>query len=85
MFIIILLLLLSMPVGRAEHSQTFLEFEAHERMMQLQLNLWELFDQLQYAQGELRVRVLEEIHQIQTLINEQIIVIIELDHKHHGK
>ena len=74
-----------MPVGKAEHSQTFPEFEAREHMMQLQLNLWELFDQLQYAQGELRVRVLEEIHQIQTLINEQIIVIIELDHKHHGK
>ena len=74
-----------MPVGKAEHSQTFPEFEARERMMQLQLNIWELFDQLNYAKDDMRIRVLEEILQTQKLINEQILAIVELDQQHHGK
>lgn len=74
-----------MPFAKAEHPQTFPEFEARESMMQLQLNLWELFDQLNYAKGDMRITVLEEILQTQKLINEQIIAIVELDQEHHGK
>lgn len=91
--IILAFLSLSMPVTAkqlqpplpTDHRLTFLEFEAREQLMQYQINLWELLDQLRYATGELRVRVLEEIHEMQKMINQQLLRIVELDQKYHGK
>ena len=82
--IILLLLVLSTPV-LSDHPQEYDEFEAQEQLMQYQLNMWELLAQLRYAKGELRVRVLEEIHEMQKLINQQLLKIVELDQKYHGK
>ena len=82
--IILLFLVLSTP-AQTDHSQTWAEFEAREQLMQYQLNLWELFDQLYYAQGPLRVKVLEEILEMQQKINDQIYTIVTLDQQQHGK
>jgi len=83
--LIILLFLCLSTTGHADHSQTFAEFEARETLMQLQMNLWELLDQLYYATGELRVQVLTEIHDMQKRISEQIYNLVVLDEQHHGK
>ena len=82
--IILLLLVLSTPV-LSDHPQEYDEFEAQEQLMQLQMNLWELFNQLGYAKDELRDRVLLDIADMQVRINEQILKIVELDQKYHGK
>lgn len=82
--IILCLLLLSMPV-RSEHPQEYEEFDAREQLMQLQMNLWELFNQLDYAKNQLRDRVLLDIADMQIKINEQILRIVTLDQKYHGK
>ena len=82
--IILCLLVLSMPV-RSDHPQEYEEFEAREQLMQLQMNLWELFNQLDYAKDELRDRVLLDIADMQVRINEQILKLVELDQKYHGK
>jgi TolA-binding protein len=94
-FVLIILVFLSVsmsvtakqlqPPLPTDHQLTFEEFEARELLMQYQINLWELLDQLRYATGELRVRVLEEIHEMQRLINQQLLKIVELDQKYHGK
>ena len=83
-FIIAFLLFLS-TVSWAEHPQEYDEFEAQEQLMQLQMNLWELFNQLRYAQDGLRDRVLLDIADMQVRINEQILRIVQLDQKYHGK
>ena len=82
--IILLLLVLSTPV-LSDHPQEYDEFEAREQLMQLQMNLWELFNQLNYAKDELRDRVLLDIADMQVRINEQILKIVMLDEKYHGK
>ena len=82
--IILLLLVLSTPVP-ADHPQEYDEFEAQEQLMQLQMNLWELFNQLRYAQDGLRDRVMLDIAEMQVRINEQILRIVTLDEKYHGK
>lgn len=69
----------------ADHPQEYDEFEAQEQLMQLQMNLWELFNQLDYAKDELRDRVLLDIAAMQVKINEQILRIVQLDQKYHGK
>ena len=94
-FVLIILALLCMSIpGTAkqlqpplpvDHKLTYQEFEAREQLMQYQINIWELLDQLRYAKDELRVRVLEEIHEMQKLINQQLLKIVELDQKYHGK
>jgi len=68
----------------ADHPLEFDEFEAQEQLMQYQVNLWELFNQLTYAQGELRARVLSDIEHMRKLIQDQIDVILSLDNKYHG-
>ena len=69
----------------SDHPQEYDEFEAREQLMQLQMNLWELFNQLDYAKDELRDRVLLDIADMQVRINEQILKIVMLDEKYHGK
>lgn len=83
--IIILFLLVLSTTGRTDHPQEYDEFEAQEQLMQLQMNLWELFGQLRYAQDGLRDRVLLDIAEMQIRINEQILRIVQLDQKYHGK
>ena len=83
--IIILFLLVLSTAGRTDHTQEYDEFEAQEQLMQLQMNLWELFHQLGYAKNELRDRVLLDIAAMQVRINEQILRIVQLDQKYHGK
>lgn len=67
-----------------DHPLEFDEFEAQEQLMQYQINLWELFNQLTYAQGELRARVLSDIEQMRVIIQQQIDLILSLDQKYHG-
>lgn len=83
--IIILFLLVLSTTGQTDHPQEYDEFEAQETLMQLQMNLWELFGQLGYAEDELRDRVLLDIADMQVRINEQILRIVQLDQKYHGK
>ena len=83
--IIIAFLLFLSTVARADHPQEYDEFEAQETLMQLQMNLWELFGQLRYAEDGLRDRVLLDIADMQVRINEQILRIVQLDQKYHGK
>lgn len=73
------------PPLPTDHKLMFAEFEAREQLMLYQINLWELFDQLQYADDELRLRVMAEIHEVQKLINNQILLIIELHLHYHTK
>lgn len=85
-FVIILLILCSLSTSiHSEHALTFAEFEAREQLMQYQINIDELFNQLRYAEGPLREKVLEEIQEMLQLINQQVAYMLELDQKHHGK
>lgn len=66
-------------------TQEYSEFELREDMMQLQMALWELVHQLEYANEQLRLRVYEDIGHILAEIKAKAIEIMELDAEIHGK
>ena len=67
----------------AFHDNTFVVFELREELLRLTLNLWELFNQLEYATEPLRQRVYLDIAGVQADINSVIAQLIELDVLEH--
>ncbi len=62
----------------------FDEFVARENLMQNQINMWELIHQLEYTQGNQRLRVYAEIAEMQQRIQALIVQILELDLLYHN-
>ena len=79
----VLLLLLLTVSAMAFHEHTFAVWELRELLLERTLNLWELFEQLEYAGPELRHRVYEDIALIQAEINRIIQELIRLDKLQH--
>jgi hypothetical protein len=67
----------------AFHENTFAVFELREQLLTLTLNLWELFEQLEYASEPLRQRVYLEIGMIQSEIRDTIAELMRLDSLQH--
>jgi hypothetical protein len=86
LFIFIITAFVYMSTVVADHKKFDLEFEeflARDDLLMYQMNLWELFKQLEYTHGDHRKLVKEEITAMRETINKQIIKILELDFKHH--
>ena len=67
----------------AFHDNTFAVFELREHLLMLTMNLWELFEQLEYAHPELRARVYQDIAVIQSEIMSTIAELIRLARLEH--
>jgi len=84
MLLRVLLTLAAMTVtASAFHEHTFAVFELREHLLMLTMNLWELFEQLEYAHPGLRARVYQEIHMIQREIDLAIRELMRLDQLQH--
>ena len=71
------------PPLAPDHQLEFAEWEAREQLQQLYINQWELLHQLQYAEGELYHRVLEEIANMSEQIARQTALIVSLHQQLH--
>ena len=79
-----LLVYLSITVcAVAFHENTFAVFELRELLIERQLNLWELFEQLEYVTDEQRAVVYAEIQEIKQQINTIIEQLLEHDRSQH--
>jgi len=58
-------------------------FELRELLIERQLNLWELFEQLEYVTDEQRAVVYAEIEEIRQQINTIIEQLLEHDRSQH--
>ena len=67
----------------AFHENTFAVFELRELLIERQLNLWELFEQLEYVTDEQRAVVYAEIQEIRQQINTIIEQLLEHDRSQH--
>ena len=67
----------------AFHENTYAVFELREQLLTLTLNLWELFEQLEYAADPLRQRVYLDIAGVQSEIANTIAELIRLDSLEH--
>ena len=67
----------------ALHENTYAVFELREQLLTLTLNLWELFEQLEYASDPLRQRVYLDIAGVQSEIANTIAELIRLDSLEH--
>jgi hypothetical protein len=67
----------------AFHENTYAVFELREQLLTLTLNLWELMEQLEYANDALRERVYLEIGMIQSEMASTIAELIRLDQIQH--
>lgn len=71
------------PPLAPDHKLQYEEFEAREQLQQLYINQWELLHQLQYAEGELYERVLQEIMDMSQQIANQTALIVSLHQQLH--
>ena len=79
-----LLVYLSITVcAVAFHENSFAVFELRELLIERQLNLWELFEQLEYVTDEQRAVVYAEIEEIRQQINTIIEQLLEHDRSQH--
>ena len=79
-----LLVYLSITVcAVAFHENTFAVFELRELLIERQLNLWELFEQLEYVTDEQRAVMYAEIQEIKQQINTIIEQLLEHDRSQH--
>ena len=67
----------------AFHEHTYAVWELRELLMERQLNLWELFEQLEYVTDEQRAVVYAEIQEIRQQINTIIEQLLEHDRSQH--
>ena len=67
----------------ALHENTYAVFELREQLLTLTLNLWELFEQLEYASDSLRQRVYLDIGRIQSEIESIVRELMRLDSMEH--
>ena len=80
-----LILIVSTQFTHAHDVETYPEFEIREDIMRLQINYWELTQQLEYAAPELRLRVYEEIADILQKLRDHTAKLLELDAKIHAQ
>ena len=79
-----LLVYLSITVcAVAFHENTFAVFELRELLIERQLNLWELFEQLEYVTDEQRAVVYAEIEEMKQQIMDTIDLLVEHDQAQH--
>ena len=69
----------------AFHENTYAVFELREQLLTLTLNLWELFEQLEYAADPLRQRVYQDIAHVQSEIASTIAELLRLDSLEHPR
>jgi len=82
--LVLLMLGVSVPAREPVTQLEFDEFMAREELMQGQINMWELIHQLEYTQGDRRLRVYAEIAEMQQRIQALIVQILELDLLYHN-
>tara|TARA_Y100001938_G_C8002986_1_gene385745 strand:- start:540 stop:794 length:255 start_codon:yes stop_codon:yes gene_type:complete len=80
---IITVLLLMTVSAVALHDNTFAVFELREELQMRYMNLWELFQQLEYVTPEQREIVYSEIEHIRTEIQQIIDQILAHDKHEH--
>ena len=78
-----LIVIITTQFTLAHEVQTYPEFEIREDIMRLQINYWELTQQLEYAAPELRLRVYEEIADVLEQLRDATVKLLELDAKIH--
>jgi len=69
----------------AFHENTYAVFELREQLLTLTLNLWELFEQLEYASDPLRQRVYLDIALVQAEIESIVRELMRLDSMEHPR
>ena len=74
---------LMMVCAVAFHDNTFAVFELKEDLQIRIMNLWELFQQLEYVDPRQRAVVYEEIDHIRQEIQRIIDLLIQHDHSQH--
>jgi len=67
----------------AFHDNTFAVFELKEELQIRYMNMWELFQQLEYVTDEQRVIVYEEIQHIRSEIQRIVDELIQHDQSQH--
>jgi len=67
----------------AFHEHTYAVWELRELLLERTLNLWELFEQLEYASDALRERVYLDIALVQSEINTIIEQLLRHDRSQH--
>ena len=67
----------------AFHDNTFAVWELKEELQIRYMNMWELFQQLEYVTDEQRVIVYEEIQHIRSEIQRIVDELIQHDHTQH--
>ena len=67
----------------AFHEHTYAVWELRELLMERQLNLWELFEQLEYVDARQREVVYAEIEHIRQEINRIIDQLLQHDRSQH--
>ena len=83
--LVTLILLFTAQFTGAHEVQTYPEFEIREDIMRLQINYWELVQQLEYANPELRLRVYEEIADILQELRDHTAKLLEIDSTIHAQ
>ena len=79
----ITVLLLMTVSAVALHDNTFAVFELKEELQMRYMNLWELFQQLEYVTAEQREIVYQEIQHIRSEIQQIIDQIVARDRHEH--
>ena len=82
--LVLLMLGVSVPAEESVTQLEFDEFVAREELMQSQINMWELIHQLEYTQGNQRLRVYAEMAEMQQRIQALVVQILELDLLYHN-
>ena len=80
---VLLIYCVLMTVAVAFHENTFAVFELKEDLQIRIMNLWELFQQLEYVDPRQRAVVYEEIQHIREEIQRIIDLLIQHDHSQH--
>jgi hypothetical protein len=78
-----LILVLLTATALALHENTFAVFELKEELQMRYMNMWELFQQLEYVTAEQREVVYEEIEHLKSEITRIIDQLILLDKAEH--
>ena len=80
---VLIIYILLTTVAYAFHENTFAVFELKEELQIRIMNLWELFQQLEYVDPHQRAIVYEEIEHIREEIERIVDELIQHDHTQH--
>ena len=80
---VVLIYCLLTAVACAFHENTYAVWELKEDLQIRIMNLWELFQQLEYVEPDQRVIVYEEITHIRSEIQRIVDELIQHDHSQH--